>query len=118
MKVAGTERINHPIQRLFPVEVQSGLDRTEELAKQRKLREKKSCPKVSASPVSVPVLDQPVTEEVVPIRPSEPRKSKERESRKRFSPPEDVETPAPVAAARSRRGRQVKLPAHLRDYVN
>ena len=118
LKVAGTERINRPIQRLFPVEVQSGLDRTEELAKQRKLREEKSRPKVLAPPVSVPVLDQPVTEEVVPIRPSGPRKSKERESRKRFSPPEDVETPAPVAAARSRRGRQVKLPAHLRDYVN
>ena len=84
MKVAGTERINRPIQRLFPVEVQSGLDRTEELAIQRKLRAEKLRPKVLAPPVSVPVLDQPVTEEVVPIR---PRKSKERESRKRFPPP-------------------------------
>jgi len=119
LRVAGTDRINRPIQRLFPIEVQSGLDRTEELTKQQKLREGKSRPVVSTPPVSIPIFaDPPVADEVVAVQPSPPKKPKKRrESRRRSSPPEDVESPAPVQPARSRRGRQVKLPLHLRDCV-
>ena len=126
LRVAGADKINRPIQRLFPIEVQSGLDRTEELTRQQKLREEKSRPnpKVSIPPVSIPPVsdplfsDQPVADEVVAVQPSPPKKQKKRrESRRRSSPPEDVKSPAPVRTARSRRGRQVKLPLHLRDYV-
>ena len=42
LKVAGSNKINRPIQRLFPVEVQRGLGRTEELAKQQKLLKEES----------------------------------------------------------------------------
>ena len=40
LRVAGADMINRPIQRLFPIEVQSGLDRTEELTRQQVARRK------------------------------------------------------------------------------
>ena len=110
LKLAGSVKINHPIQHLFSIEAKkSGLDRTEELTKQQKLREEKSRSEVSIPPVSNPFfLDQPVADEVVAVQPSPPRKQKKRcESRRRSSPPEDVESPAVVS---TRRGRHVRVP--------
>jgi len=109
LKLAGSVKINNPIQHLFSIEAKSGLDRTEELTKQQKLREEKSRSKVSIPPVSNPFfLDQPVADEVVAVQPSPPRKQKKRcESRRRSSPPEDVESPAVVT---TRRGRHVRVP--------
>ena len=109
LRVAGTDRINRPIQRLFPIEVQSGLDRTEELTKQQQLRKEKSRPVESTPPVSIPIFADPtVADEAVAVQPSPPRKQKKRcESRRRSSPPEDVESPAVVS---TRRGRHVRVP--------
>ena len=112
LRVAGTDRINRPIERLFSIEVQSGLDRTEELTKQQQLREEKSRLVVSTPPVSIPIFADPaVADEVVAVQTSTPRKQKKiRESRRRSSPPEDVESPAVVT---TRRGRQVRVPLHF-----
>ena len=76
LKLGGSVKINHPIQHLFSIEAKkSGLDRTEELTKQQKLREEKSRSEVSIPPVSNPFfLDQPVADEVVAVQPSPPRK--------------------------------------------
>ena len=66
LKLAGSVKINNPIQHLFSIEAKSGLDRTEELTKQQKLREEKSRSEMSIPPVSNPFfLDQPVADEVV-----------------------------------------------------
>lgn len=41
LKVAGSDRINRPVQRLFPIEVQSGVDRDNGLEKRGKARDER-----------------------------------------------------------------------------
>jgi len=97
LKLAGSVKINRPIQHLFSIEAKSGLDRTEDLTKQQKLREEKSRSKVSIPPVSIPFfLDQPVADEVIAVQPSTPKKpKKKRESRERSSPRRMLKLPLP-----------------------
>ena len=84
LREAGAERINRPIQRLFPIEVLSGLDRNDELARQQELREEKSRPLIPSTPVSISIFsNQPVADKVDSVQPTSPSKKlkKRRESR-------------------------------------
>ena len=145
LKVEGTERLNRPVQRLFPIEVQCGLDRDDELENRRKafLAREKAKKKMTKVPTTTDnVQSEPTITEAVPhaaddddinpvaavaappeavevieaVRTRKQTTRKEREARNRASVPEDLESSDRVQSSRSRRGREPRLPRHLLDY--
>ena len=121
LKVARLDRINPPVQRLFPIEVQSGVDRDDELDKRRKAREEREAAqkrtKVLSKAADV-VSIHPEPETVAEEQSVQPVRRNNHEAQTCASVPEDVESFGSIQALRSRRQRAIRLPRHFQDYRN